>query len=179
MIRIEILNAQEVLRQLAPIPGGVERAASRAIKRTLRGGRAEISRKVRERYTIKAGEILKSLRTKVSGLSGEITSTGRHIALHRFNIRPRKRPRKMPRGGVFAQVIKGGGGMLPHAFVMPQGQVAERVNKARLPVKTLQGPSAPQMVGNLNIAPQIQAKMGERLGINFAHEAAAVLGGFA
>lgn len=178
MIRIEPVNLENIVRQMSLMPQNVERAARSAVRRTLRGGRQDISRKIGQRYTIKVSAVTKTLRITSSGLSGEITSRGGRNPLEKFKTRPKRRPKRPPAGGVFAQVVKGQGGNLPHAFLQRSGGVYERVGKKRFPIRRIKGPSAPGMLGNAVVAPDIQAKLAERLGINFAHEANAFLAGY-
>lgn len=179
MITVEPVNLELIERQLSTIPGAVEKATKRSVKRTLQGGKQDISRKIRARYTIKTSEVTKTLEVTSSGMTGEITSNGGRNPLKLFKISPRKRPKIPPAGGVRAVVVKGQGDALKHAFLQKNGGVYERVGSSRFPIRALTGPSAPGMIGNENVAPEVVAKMQERLGINFAHEANAILGGFA
>lgn len=167
------------IQRLSMTPGALERAAKRAVGRTLRGGKKDAGTKVKQRYTINAGEVIRTIKLKQSGLNGEMTSRGSRNPLKKFNLRPRKRPRKMPAGGVFVQNVRGQGGNLLHAFLQKSGNVYERVGRPRFPIRHLKGPSAPGMLGNPHVGPHIENKMFQRLQINLDHAVNAILGGFA
>lgn len=171
-------NLDYVASRLAHIPGALERAGRRAVVRTLRGGRQDAARKVGQRYTIKVGEVTKTIRVKSSGLSGEMTSRGPRNPLKKFRLRPRSRPRRMPAGGVFVQNVKGQGGFIRRGFLKRNGNVYERVGRPRFPLRHLKGPSAPGMLGNPHVGPFIEQKMFERMQINLDHAMNAILGGF-
>ena len=172
-------DLESKIQRLAMTPGALEKAAKRAVGRTLRGGKKDAGTKVKQRYTIKAGEVIRTIKLAQHGLSGEMTSKGRKNPLPKFITRPRKRPRKMPAGGVFAQNIRGQGGNLLHAFLQKSGNVYERVGRSRFPIRHLKGPSAPGMLGNPHVGPHIENKMFQRLQVNLDHAIGAILGGFA
>ena len=160
----------------------VERAAKSAINRTLKGAKSQAAKKVTERYTIKSGEVRKSIKTKISGLTGELNSRVSRIRLTKFKYTPKKRPKKVTKGNpyLFAEVIKGQGGTLRHSFLANvQGAgIFERKGKPRLPIKHLYGPSVAEMLGKPPTSTYIMSKMEERLQINVMHEVSALLGGF-
>ena len=174
------------IQRLAMTPGALERAAKRAVGRTLRGGKKDAGTKVKQRYTINAGEVIRTIKLSQNGLRGSMwSSDSKKITLKKFRIRPRNRPRKMPAGGVYAQVVRGQGGNLLHAFVRDDspkdggGGVWERVGRPRFPVRHLRGPSPTGMLGNKNVGPHIEKKMFQRLQINLDQAINAVIGGFA
>lgn len=175
---ITYTGLDEAIAKFSQAPNGLNRAVSSAIRRTLRGAKKDAGTKVKQRYTINAGEVIKTIRLRQSGFSGSMTSSGSRNPLRKFNIRPRSRPRRMPPGGVFAQNVRGQGGMIRRAFLQRSGGVFERVGAPRFPIRQLKGPSAPGMLGNPIVGPWIEAKMAHRLGINLEHELGAVLGGF-
>ena len=156
----------------------LRRAVRSAINRTLRGAKKDAGSKIKQRYTINAGHVTRTIRTKASGLSGAMTSTGGRNKLSLFLLRPKSRPRKMPAGGVFVQNVRGQGGNLRHAFLMRNGEPYERTTSARFPIQRKTGPAAPQMIGSPKVAPYIVANMSQRLQINLEHELAATMGGF-
>lgn len=166
------------IQRLAMTPGALERAAKRAVGRTLRGGKKDAGTKVKQRYTINAGEVIRTIKLKQSGLNGEMTSRGSKNPLPKFITRPRKRPRKMPAGGVFVQNVRGQGGNLLHAFLQKSGNVYERTTTKRFPIRHLKGPSAPGMLSSPPVREHILSHMFKRLQINLDHEVSAVIGGF-
>lgn len=182
MIEIQIdlpPNFESTMIRLAAIPGAMKKAATRAIRRTLRGGRQDAARKIGQRYTIAVGAVTRTIKIKVGGLEGEMLSRGSRHALKKFHIRPKKRPRRMPAGGQFVQNVRGQGGYLSHAFLGNNSGVVERVGASRYPLRLLTGPSSPGMLGNPIVGPYIENKMYERMKINLDHEANAIINGFA
>ncbi|MBR4383856.1 MAG: hypothetical protein IKP64_09895 [Selenomonadaceae bacterium] len=154
--------------------GKLRRALRSAVMRTLRGAKKDAGTKVKQRYTIAASKVTRTIKLRASGLSGSMTSSGGRNPLPNFIQRPKSRPRKMPPGGVYVQNVRGQGGQLLHAFIQKNGQPYERVGRPRFPIKRLTGPSAPGMLGNSHVAPFIVRKMEERIGINIEHEIAAL-----
>ena len=176
MFVITSRGLEAAIAKLSQSPTGLDRAIKSAVRRTLRGAKKDAGTKVKQRYTINAGEVIKTIRLQQSGYSGAMTSSGSRNQLRKFNIRPKSRPRKMPPGGVFAQNVRGQGGMIRRAFLQRSGGVFERVGTSRFPIKQLKGPSAPGMLSNPIVGPWIEAKMAERRGINLDHELAFFLG---
>lgn len=171
-------NLKEIVSKLGNISAGkLEQAAKRAVRRTLRGGRQDASRKIAQRYTIRAGVVIKTIKLSQSGLSGAMTSSGSVNPLRLFKLRPRSRPKRMPKGGVYVQNVKGQGGYIRQGFLSKSGTVLTRVGRSRYPIKPHAGPSSPGMLSK--VGPDIESKMFQRLQINLDHELAAVIGGFA
>lgn len=171
-------NLGDIITKLLQIPGGMERAARNAVSRTLKGGRQDAIRRAGARYTAPQAIVRNSIRTRVSGLNGVMKSTGARNPLDKFKHRPTKRPKRMPAGGVYAQVVKGQGGYLQHAFLMKNNSVYERVGASRFPIKKLFAPSAPGMIAIPPVSKFVVQKMEERLAINLNHAAAAVISGW-
>lgn len=73
----------------------------------------------------------------------------------------------MPPGGVFANVVRGQGGMIRHAFLQRSGGVYERVGRPRFPIRQLKTVSLPGMASK--VGEKVIARMGERLGIELEH----------
>lgn len=176
MFTVTVRGLDEAISRLSRSPSGLDRAIRSAVRRTLRGAKKDAGTKVKQRYTINAGEVIRTIKLRQSGYSGAMTSSGARNPLKKFNIRPRSRPRKMPPGGVFTQNVRGQGGMIRRAFLQRSGNVFERVGRPRFPIKHITGPAAPQMLGNSVVGPWIEAKMYQRLGINLEHEMAYFLG---
>lgn len=152
----------------------LQRAIRAAVMRTLRGARKDAGTKVKQRYTIAAGKVTRTIKLRAFGLGGEMTSSGGRNPLPWFVVRPRSRPKKMPSGGVFVMNVRGQGGFLRHAFLQKNGQVYERTGQNRFPIRRLSGPGAPGMLSSPSVSAFIVRHMEERLGINLEHEIAAL-----
>lgn len=77
----------------------------------------------------------------------------------------------MPPGGVFANVVRGQGGMIRRGFLQRSGGVYERVGTSRFPIKQLKTVSLPGMASR--VGEHVESRMAERLGI----EITAAIGG--
>lgn len=133
-----------------------------AVRNTLRDGKSELKNRITQRYTAKSPLSLGSVKTTASALNGSIKIGGGRNQLKRFIINPRSRPRRMPPGGVFANVVKGQGGMIKRAFLQ-RGGVYERVGASRYPIKQIKTVSLPSMASR--VGERVEAKMAQRLGI--------------
>lgn len=178
MFNITSHGLDEAIAKLSKSPTGLAKAIRSAIRRTLRGAKKDAGSKVKARYTINAGEVIRTIRLQQSGFSGSMTSSGSRNPLKKFHIRPSARPRRMPPGGVFAQNVRGQGGAIRRAWLKRSGGVFERIGTSRFPIRQLKGPSSPGMLSSPPVSGFIVAKMAERLEINLSHEVGAVLGGF-
>lgn len=180
-------NAQDMLKG---IPGAAKKAAKTAIRKTVRGAKQDAVRKVKERYTIQPGDISRIMDIGLSGdgLSGELRSKGRVNSLADFKHNPRSVPKnRWPTGKyLYAQVIKGEGGTIAHAFLarMANGHVGifqrgdHGESNASLPIFKLNAPSVPQMLESATICGFLQKRMEERLQSNMDHEVNAFLMGY-
>lgn len=177
-ISAEPINLETVLRGIAHIPGGMERAAKNAIRRTLRGARKDAGTLARQRYTLPAGIVTKSLKISVGGMSGEMTSKGGRNPLEKAKTNPKGRIKQRGKY-IRAEVVRGQGGLIKKAFRKSGGNsIFERVGASRYPIRKLKTVSAPGMVSHPSVSTPVQNKIEHRLGINLLHEASAILGGF-
>lgn len=143
-----------------------------AIRNTLRAGKQELKTRVQARYTAKNPMALGKTKTTASALRGSLKVGGSRNQLKKFIIKPSSRPRKMPPGGVFANVVRGQGGMIRRGFLQRSGGVFERVGRPRFPIRQLKTVSLPGMASR--VGEHVEAKMAQRLGI----EIPAALGEF-
>lgn len=175
MFRITATGIDDAIQRLSNADANkLHRALRSAVMRTLRGARKDAGTKVKQRYTIAASHVTKTIKLYASGLSGEMTSSGSRNKSSLFVLRPKSRPKKMPPGGVFIMNVRGQGGNIRRAFIQKNGEPYERTGRSRFPIRRLSGPSAPGMLSNPHVAPFIVRKMEERLGINIEHEIAAL-----
>ena len=154
--------------------GRLQRALTQAVRRTLKAAKSDAAQRVAARYTIAAGRVTSSIKIRASGLSGAMTSTGQGFPMKFFVMRPQRRPRRPPPGGVFVQMVRSQGGMLSKAFVH-NGHPFARVGKSRLPIKKYLGASAPGMLKHPTISSFILSKMEQRIGNEISQAAASVL----
>lgn len=187
MIHIDSSGLDRAQAMLQHIPGAAAKATKTALKKTVRGARQEASKKVRERYTIKAKYITRTLSVSVEmgGFVASFKSKGRVNDLAYFKHKPGNPPKRRPKPGNYlhSEVVQGEGGPIRHAFLagMQSGHVGvfRRTSGNRsLPIEKLSGPSTPQMLGSPSVAAFIQKRMMERLDVNVTHEVNAFLMGY-
>ena len=175
MFNITATGLDEAIQRLSNADvSKLQRAIRSAIMRTLRGARQDAGRKIAQRYTIAAGKVTRTIKLRAMGFSGEMTSSGSRNKASSFVLRPRSRPRKMPPGGVFIMNVRGQGGAIRRGFIQKNGEPYERTGRSRFPIRRLSGPSAPGMLSSPHVAPFIVRRMEERIGVNLAHEIAAL-----
>lgn len=182
-IEVKAEQLQKADVWLANVKDGVSKALASALNRTAQNVAAEATRKTRETYDIKAGDVRRTVRisraTK-NNLTAYVKSLGSPIPLIQFKVRP-SRPPKRPPAVLTASVKRSGGKPIPGAFVstMNSGHmgVFERVGKKRLPVRELHGPPAPTMLNEPGVRQHIEEQAVIRLEKRLDHEILRLLGG--
>ena len=132
-----------------------------AVRNSLRAGKEELTARIQARYTARNPMSLGKTKTTARDLSGSLKIGGGRNQLRKFIIKPGSRPRKMPPGGVFANVVKGQGGMIRRAFLQRSGGVYERVGTSRFPIKQLKTVSLPGMASRVGTS--VEARIARRL----------------
>lgn len=175
-ISLDPVNVEPILRSISHIPGAIEKATRRAIKRTLAGAKQTAAQLARQRYTLPASIVRNSLELRVgSNFSGYLKSRGTRNPLDKAKTTPKSR---ITRRGKYirAEVVRGQGDIIKKAFrKFGGGSVFERTGKNRFPIHKLKTVSAPQMVGHPSISKPVIAKIQNRLEINLLHEASFIL----
>ena len=149
IIRVRSLGVEEAA---ASLNKNVRGKFTQAIRQALRAGQQEGRRLTDARYVRKINP-LGRLRLRASGLHGSLTISGPRNPINKFRLRPATRPPNNPPGGLYVQILRGGGGQLPHAFI-GKGKVLERTGASRLPIRRLTTVSTP---GAWNVfSPQVE-----------------------
>lgn len=154
-ITIEPQNVEAVARVLALMPEKFRQVTKKAIKKGLQVGKKTTRENAKKRYTLPAGIVAKSLSLRVSGLSGELKSVGSRNALEKAVI-------SRVKGGIYAQVVRGQGGLIARSFSKKYaGGLWQRSGASRLPIKRLKTVSAPGMAGHPQVANPTVNKIAE------------------
>lgn len=189
MLEIDVSDSlQKAETLLESMPGAAEKALQTSIRKSIRGAKKDAVQKVKERYTIKPSYVTRTMKVTYRGLIASLVSKGPVNDLAYFRHNPGNPPKHRPPTGVYtyAEVVKGQGGTIAHAFVarMKSGHVGvfQRAghgsSNASLPIKKISGPSTPQMLGTPTVAEFIERKAQERMAENLDHEINAFLMGF-
>ena len=134
-----------------------------AVRNTIRTGKSELKSRITARYTAANPMSLGSTAMTVSSLRGVLKVGGKRNQLRKFIINPRARINPAPKGGVYAQVVRGQGGSIRRAFLQRSGNVFERISASRFPIRQLRTVSLPGMAKA--VSSQVESKMYQRLGV--------------
>jgi len=181
-----ITNAKELRQTEVGIKFAQERlpkAFDSALRRVMQGVKTEAARAVRQRYYVRHGDVLQTIKvTKADGpgLTYLLRSRGPSIPLIRFRTTPSKPQPKKARVLRAAVKKEGGKKPIPGAFVaqMDSGHIGvfRRVGRKRLPIEQLYGPAIPVMLSEPGIAEHLQEEAHRRMVARLDHEVNRVLG---
>jgi hypothetical protein len=176
MIELSIEHMERLEAALSETPEKIPRAASRAINRAAYTARTEAARKAREEYVVRHGEVINTIKiypANEGDLSASVISKGSVVPLIKFKVSP-KTPQPKRKKPLTAMVKRGEGGPIARAFTaqMKSGYIGvfQRVQKPRLPIRQLYGPSIPQMIGSEKVSQWVEEKAQEKLSERLEHE---------
>lgn len=172
MISIKGENLEYAQMLLGNAPKQIQWAAVRAINRTVTSVKANVSKKIRQNYTIKAPEVKKTLAVRRADgrrLRGAVVSHGRPLLLTAFDVRTYKR------GPIGVKVRKQKDiRRVPGLFLGTSrtGYVGamQRTQRARYPLRVPYGPSVPQMFGSADVISELIPLAEKTLNKRFLHE---------
>ncbi len=183
MVTIDTEQIERATAILREIPGGVEKAQSRAINRALAATRTQVVKSIREEYNVKTRDVRETIKihkATPTNPAGSVTSTGSMIPLIKFGPRPSTPGTGGPgRPDLRVSVKKGESKTNPGAFVarMKSGAlgVYRRKTAKRHPIEQLYGPAIPIMAGAADVAMEIEEKAQAIVGQRFEHEVTRLL----
>ncbi|MBD3878215.1 MAG: hypothetical protein SR1Q5_00815 [Quinella sp. 1Q5] len=139
LIRILPSGHKEVVQTLDP--SRIKPRLTAAIRKALKEGKSLGDKEVKARY-IRDLKPMGKIRSRAAGLMGYLKISGSRNLIKRFRVTPSTRPPHRPLGGLFVQIVRGQGGMLPHAFI-GKGDVWERTGRERHKIHRLTTVSLP------------------------------------
>lgn len=166
---------------LSGIPGGVQKALSSTINRTLTTVRAKSATEITKTYRISAASAKETGKMNVkqatgASLTGSVTFAGNLISLIEFSVSYGRNSL------VNASVMrKGGGGTLKHAYVrnLRYGtRVFERTSKRRDSSTQLFGPSMAHMMENEEVLNGVEREALDTVEKRLDHEIYRILNGY-
>lgn len=174
-IKIDDQELKKSVKKLCQFPNEIPKATSSALNRTLTFTKKRLNQEVRKIYSIKAGEIQKTLEVRkanTSNLSASIVSIGSRLTLGRFssNIGSWKR------GSPIKVKIKKTSKTLnssPKAFVTNltgNAHIVRREGKTSYPIRMFRTISVPQMISNSKVSDKLMREAGEQLQKRINHE---------
>lgn len=174
-IKIDDKELKQAIKKLSAFPKEIPKATSSAINRTIVFTNKRIKQEVRKVYSIKAGEIQKTLEVRKSNsnnLSASINSIGNRLTLGRFATSigswKKGRPIKVK--------IKKSGRQInstPKAFVTNvtgNTHIMRREGATSYPIKMLRTISVPQMISNAKVSETVMKEAQEQLQKRINHE---------
>lgn len=168
MIELNLRQVERVEEIFKNTPQQIPKVISMAINRASEAGRTQAAREARGLYTVKHGEVLKTLKIKkasIGSMHASISSKGELIPLTAFNARTTK-------SGVSVAVKKGERKQLKSLFIRtltsPRYEkgahnVFGRVTDTRIPLRGYHGPSIPQMIGSDDALEPVKNRISEVL----------------
>ncbi len=164
---------------LSSIPGATYQATGRAAKRAAQAGKTEAGRYAAAVYNISKGTFManSSISYEISGGGGAVSSVTIRYAgamLDLLIFKP-----DLSAGGVKYQAKRGRTIHLRHAFDVPAygGNIYERVGRPRFPIRKDKGPSTAHMVGDMDVAAPLGAKIESVFAQRLEHEINLILNG--
>jgi hypothetical protein len=180
MLAISFAQQLKLDKALAGVKNGVPKALTPAINRALEAGRTVVRRQIREVYEIKQKDIPTNIRkANYSSLKGQIEIRDGMLDLAKFKVQPSSVQKRKNKRTIRATVKKGGGGLIPHAFVAQmrgyKGPFMRYKGVGRLPIHRLLAIGAPIMASQANVGPVANKKIGDVLAKRIDHEIKRVL----
>lgn len=179
-------NLKKIREEIKKTEKETQGAVQKAIKDAANRAPAQVTKAVTAVYGIKSSEVTaaggaakRGKKTvgqiKVSGVTAEtiqLTYSGRPLTLTHFGMTPKQRPEGNRKYTVKAAILKGRRIGFEGAFVQTANNATlafVREGKARYPIKAIKTTSIPQMIGNENVAADIQQRIDDVLQDRIAH----------
>lgn len=190
-------NVDEVERRLSQITDKSKLVMMRAMNRTASTIATTEKREVSARYFITQKSVAETLRIEkasTSNLSAKVVSKGKRMGLEKFKVSP-LRPVKMTKGGkksprVYKAAVRKNQGLKllsgidvdgktnkPFVAIMKNGHagVFFRETLKNYPIKSIMGPSVPDVAGSKAVMEVITKKANETLEKRIEHELSRVM----
>lgn len=156
-VSVDEQRIKEIQKQLGGIQGRAPAAISRAMNRAVTATATSVSKEIRGKYHVKAGEVKDATtrnRSSPSSLSASVRISGRPVGLDKFKVSPKTvNPKRKSQLKISVRKDKGAGTISGAFNAHISGvKVMKRTGKKRLPVDRLFGPAIPQMAKNKEVA---------------------------
>lgn len=156
-VNIDEKRIREIQQQLGGIQGKAPNAISRAMNRAVTATATSVSKEVRKKYHVKAGDVKDATtrsRSSPSSLSASVRLTGGPIGLDKFKVSPKTvNPKRKSQLKISVRKDRGAGSVAGAFNANINGvKVMKRTSKKRLPIERLFGPSIPQMAKNEEVS---------------------------
>lgn len=161
MISADVKEIYKVEKELGKYKLQAPSAISRAINRAATNAKSNLSKKVRENYSVKAKDVKDTIAIKKAtknNLGAVVKSSGQRIPLIKFKVSPANPRPSNPPKVLKVGVKKGGLKELVGAFVanINGNKVFKRTSSSRLPIQQLYGPAVPQMMNSESVKEYVE-----------------------
>ncbi len=174
MINLELTEGNMAMVNLFvnDAPKRVIIVASRALNRVIGSVKSKQIQDAKEKYTLLNSMYYNGVTLSKStpgNLEASVNAQGSPISLEYFKISSKKR---INRNKLIVEVKKGQAKSLGDAFIgyYHKGTVFQREGAERVPLKTLYGPSLPQMFGEQSIIQKLLLFSNDKFNERFEHE---------
>jgi hypothetical protein len=176
-MEVSLKGFERAVDRMKATPQQLSRAETRAIKKTIRGGKATAAKLIRERYALKAAEIKSRISSKDPEAGQKLARGYLYFSDYAIPLELYGNPHQGKKG-VSVTVEKAKGRQLfKHAFFRKDGKpgIWKRVPAgdgklvARTPIRRLWGPSLASIIRR-DLIDQISADTGETLRKRFSEE---------
>lgn len=140
----------------------MQKAVAVSAKRAATAARTEATKRIRQIYTIKSGDM--KARAKI-----ESSSDGAILRVRGSMEEVAKYSAKQNRRGVFVSIKRGNRAKVPRGFKLT-GKFVAREGNSRYPIRALYGPAVPQLFGNPEVVEAMQERGGEVFETRLTHE---------
>ncbi len=184
MIEIDARSLQRAQELLREIPGAAEKAIGSAIRKSVNGAKSDAAKEVANRYHITQRDVRKTVSTRVSRFGAELLSKGNVTPLSKYRTRQKdaegQRSYTRRKKYLYANVVKGEGGTVAHAFIarMRSGHMGVFQRRSDGSLQELYGPSIPQAMTRKEVSSLIVSGIERRMDKNVSHEVNAFLMGY-
>lgn len=196
LVKVEGVEAalEKAQQRLQGVKGGIDKAAMRSINRALAQGKTELSRAIRDRYTIGASEIKDTVHVRnatQSSLEGALVSRGGGISAGHFKHSPRAgETTGANRKQIRVEIIKGQRKAYKTGFKWDGGwgtgksSIYIRTGQKIVPtkgyhkgkkykvekIKKVTSASMPEMAGNEGVSERVRVCIQESFEMRMEHE---------
>lgn len=167
-VNVDEARIKEIQQKLGEVQGRAPNAISRAMNRAVTATSTSVSKEIRKKYHVKAGDVKSATTRKNSSpskLSASVNIAGGPIGLDKFKVSPKTvNPKRKSQLKISVRKDRGAGTVSGAFNANISGlKVMERTGKKRLPIDRLFGPAIPQMAKN----EEVSAAAGRRGGVVF------------
>lgn len=162
-IEVSLEGKERILRLLHSLEEReMQKAVAVSAKRAATAARTEATKRIRQIYTIKSGDMKARAKIESSSDGATLRVRGPMEDVSMYTAR-------MKRRGLFVSIKRGNRTKVPRGFKLT-GKFVAREGNSRYPLRALYGPAVPQLFGNPEVVEAMQERGGEVFETRLMHE---------